>query len=170
MSANPSQDPMQFVRSLWSGAGFSMPGMVAPTFSTDDLGKRIADLKAVESWLRMNLSMLQMTIQGLEMQQTTLSTVEAVGKFVRSSSGSADTAASGSFGERSSGDGDGPTVGETLQRAALWPWDVMQQMQEKIQQHLQENEEEINKTSEEAASDKASASSDKSPRKTTRKE
>ena len=34
------------------------------------LDKHITDLKAVEGWLRMNLSMLQMTIQSLEMQRT----------------------------------------------------------------------------------------------------
>jgi len=168
MNMNPAQDPMQFVRSLWSGAGFAMPGMVAPTFSTDDLGKRISDLKAVEGWLRMNLSMLQMTIQGLEMQQTTLSTVEAVSQIVRNQSGATAEMASASFGEQS-GDADGPTVGETLQRAALWPWEVMQQMQEKIQQHLQESEEEAEKASKKTATKKA-ASSSKQPRKTARKE
>jgi len=157
MHTNPSQDPMQFIRSLWSGGGFSLPGMVAPTFSTDDLGKRISDLKAVEGWLRMNLSMLQMTIQGLEMQQTTLSTVEAVGKIVRSGSEGSSSAANIHFGsaEESS---EGPTVGETLQRAALWPWDVMQQMQEKLQQHLQESEAE--------ASQAASAAKKPAVRKT----
>jgi hypothetical protein len=144
-----------------------MPGMVAPTFSTDDLGKRITDLKAVEGWLRMNLSMLQMTIQGLEMQQTTLSTVETVGKMVRNSGSSASAA----FAESEESGGDGPTVGETLQRAALWPWDVMQHMQEKIQQHLQEHEAEIKANeAKKAAPRKAPAPPAKpAPRKAKRK-
>ena len=55
--------------------------MVTPTFDTDELEKRIHDLKAVEGWLRMNLSMLQMTIQGLEMQCSTLSAVRAMGQM-----------------------------------------------------------------------------------------
>jgi len=178
MSANPYQDPMQFIRSLWSGGGFSLPGMVAPTFSTDDLGKRISDLKAVEGWLRMNLSMLQMTIQGLEMQQTTLSTVEAVGKIVRSGSeGSSSTGTPTNIHLASAeGSGDGPTVGETLQRAALWPWDAMQQMHEKIQQHLQEHETEARPPAsarKKPAARKTAASSaakhGHTPRKTTRK-
>ncbi len=38
-------------------------------------------MKAVEGWLRMNLSMLQMTIQGLEMQRTTVSAVQTMGKM-----------------------------------------------------------------------------------------
>ena len=46
--------------------------MVTPTVDTDELGKRIADLKAVEGWLKSNLSLLQMSIQALEMQRATL--------------------------------------------------------------------------------------------------
>ncbi len=60
--------------------GSSLPGMVTPTFDVDELDKRIKDMKAVEGWLRMNLSMLQMTIQGLEMQRTTVSAVQAMGQ------------------------------------------------------------------------------------------
>ena len=71
-------DPLAFVRSLWGGMGVSMPGMVTPTFDVNELDKRIKDMKAVEGWLRMNLSMLQMTIQGLEMQRTTLGAVNAM--------------------------------------------------------------------------------------------
>jgi hypothetical protein len=65
-------DPMEFIKNMWGNMGFSLPGMVTPTVDTDELGKRIADLKAVEGWLKSNLSLLQMTIQGLEMQRATL--------------------------------------------------------------------------------------------------
>ncbi len=65
-------DPMEFIRNMWGNMGFALPGMVTPTVDTDELGKRIADLKAVEGWLKSNLSLLQMTIQGLEMQRATL--------------------------------------------------------------------------------------------------
>ena len=41
-------DPLAFVRSMWSGMGISMPGMVTPTFDVDELDKRIKDMKAVE--------------------------------------------------------------------------------------------------------------------------
>jgi hypothetical protein len=120
---------MDFVRSLWSRMGFSMPGMAVPTFSLDELDKRITDLKAVEGWLQMNLSMLQMTIQGLEVQKTTLSTAATVSKIISQS---------GRENDGESAFKDGPTVGETLHRAALWPWDVMQKVQTQIQQHLDE--------------------------------
>jgi hypothetical protein len=115
---------MEFVRQMWGNVGFSLPGMVTPTFDTLELSKRIADLKAVEGWLRMNLSMLQMTIQGLEMQNTTLSAVQAMGKMVEQ-----EEVSESPFQE-----GDGPSVGESLQNAALWPWTIMQKMQEHLQQ------------------------------------
>jgi hypothetical protein len=67
---NPN--PMEFFKSLWGNIGIPLPGMVTPTIDTDELGRRITDLKAVEGWLKGNLSMLQMTIQGLEMQRATL--------------------------------------------------------------------------------------------------
>ena len=124
MSNEQTPDPMEFVRQMWGNMGFSLPGMVTPTFDTDELEKRITDLKAVEGWLRMNLSMLQMTIQGLEMQKATLTAVQAMGKMSGQASASQQPAAAQ----------DGPTVGETLQQAALWPWNLMQQMQDQLQQ------------------------------------
>ena len=73
MSAeNPNADPLEFLKGMWSSMGFAVPGMVTPTLDVNELDKRIADLKTVEGWLRMNLNMLQMSIQGLEMQRATL--------------------------------------------------------------------------------------------------
>ena len=117
------QDPMDFLRQMWGGMGISLPGMVTPTFDVDELEKRITDLKAVEGWLRMNLSMLQMTIQGLEMQKATLTAVHAMSKMGESPAATPRE--------------DGPTMGETLSQAALWPWNLMQQMQEQLQQEAQ---------------------------------
>ena len=77
MSNDPPQDPLEFLKGMWGQMGFPVPGMVTPTLDTNELDKRIADLKAVEGWMRTNLNMLQMTIQGLEMQRSTLSTFQA---------------------------------------------------------------------------------------------
>jgi hypothetical protein len=74
----PSQDPMEFLKNFWANIGVPLPGMVAPTVDTDELGRRITDLKAVEGWLKSNLAMLQMTIQGLEMQRATISALQAM--------------------------------------------------------------------------------------------
>lgn len=111
----PSGDPMDFMKNLWGNMGFSLPGMVAPTIDVEDLDKRIADLKTVEGWLRMNLSMLQMTIQGLEMQRTTLTAVRTMSQMATQ-------------------DGAGSSGGaDVLSQAAMWPWNLMQQMQAQMQ-------------------------------------
>jgi hypothetical protein len=78
-------DTLDFVKNLWGsmhipGTGLpGMPGMATPPMSTDDLDKRIADLKAVESWLNLNLTMLRGTIQALEVQRGTLATLQSMG-------------------------------------------------------------------------------------------
>jgi hypothetical protein len=58
MSTTPT-DPMEFLKSLWGNSGMPLPGLVTPTLDTNELEKRITDLKAVEGWLKNNLSMLQ---------------------------------------------------------------------------------------------------------------
>lgn len=76
-STGTPPDPFEAIKALWGSMGFAMPGMVAPTFDAGELDKRIADLKAVEGWLQMNLGMLQTTLQGLEMQRNTLAAMQA---------------------------------------------------------------------------------------------
>ena len=126
-------DPLSFVRSLWSGMGVTMPGMVTPTFDVDELDKRIKDMKAVEGWLRMNLSMLQMTIQGLEMQRTTLDAVQAMGKMASDAARSMPAAAAP---EVAAPPADAAVDAENgaFSGAAMWPWQMMQQMREQMQQ------------------------------------
>ncbi len=115
-------DPLDFMKGMWGNMGFSLPGMVTPTFDVDEIEKRIHDLKAVEGWLRMNLSMLQMTIQNLEMQRSTLSAVRAMGQMAAE-----QRAAAG--GEAQAADGT-----NAFAQAAMWPWNMMQQMQAQMQQ------------------------------------
>jgi hypothetical protein len=83
MSQESHSDPLEFVRNMWGSMGFSLPGMVTPTMDVDELEKRIADMKAVEGWLKMNLNMLQMSIQGLELQRATLMTIRHMGDAAR---------------------------------------------------------------------------------------
>lgn len=74
-----------FMRRLWGGgAGMPaglMPGLQAmtPPMDLEDLDKRIADLKAVESWLQLNTNLLRTTIQGLEVQRATLVALQTFG-------------------------------------------------------------------------------------------
>ncbi len=126
-------DPLSFVRNLWSGMGISMPGMVAPTFDVDELDKRIKDMKAVEGWLRMNLSMLQMTIQGLEMQRTTLTAVQAMGQMATDAAKSMKPEAAPEPTAAPAPEAFAGAAGA----AAMWPWQMMQQMREQMQHNAE---------------------------------
>ena len=65
------------------GAG-SVPGLpslsswVAPTLSVEEVDKRIQELKTVQYWLEQNGHALKATIQALEVQKMTLSTLRGM--------------------------------------------------------------------------------------------
>ncbi|PPK44389.1 hypothetical protein B0G57_109225 [Trinickia symbiotica] len=63
----------------------AMSDMMAPLMSVEELDKRITDMRAVEQWLKLNLSMLQSATQALEVQRATLSTLRAFGAFAQAS-------------------------------------------------------------------------------------
>ncbi len=70
-----SGDPLEFFRKMWNPMSFPLPGMFQPTMNAEDVQKKIAELQAVENWLKMNLTFLQMTIKTLEMQKSTLDAI-----------------------------------------------------------------------------------------------
>jgi hypothetical protein len=71
-------DTLDFVKKMWGG--MNIPGMAMPSLSVDDINKQIADLKAVESWLTLNMNMLRGTIQALEVQSATIATLQSMGE------------------------------------------------------------------------------------------
>lgn len=112
MSQDPNtQDPLDFIRGMWNSMGFSLPGMVTPTVDVEELDKRITDMKAVENWLKMNLNMLQMSIQGLEMQRAAIAAVKAM-----SAAHSQDSEPA-------------PSDNNPFAAAATWPWSLMNPQQ-----------------------------------------
>ena len=63
------------------GVAAAMPNMgnwVAPTLSIEELDKRIQELKAVQFWLDQNATALKATIQAMEVQKMTLSTLQGM--------------------------------------------------------------------------------------------
>ena len=70
-----------FLQSLVKNAGSALPGIgqwVAPTLDPAELEKRIGELKTVQFWLEQNARMLSATIQALEVQRMTLSTLKTM--------------------------------------------------------------------------------------------
>ena len=62
-------------------AAGAVPGMsswIAPTLSIEEIDKRIQELKAVQFWLDQNATALKATIQAMEVQKMTLSTLQSM--------------------------------------------------------------------------------------------
>jgi hypothetical protein len=73
-------DTLDFVKNLWGNMNVPGVNMTGPSLSTDELDKKIADLKAVEAWLNLNATMLHATIQAMEVQRGTIATLKSMGE------------------------------------------------------------------------------------------
>jgi hypothetical protein len=70
-----------FLQGLMRNAGAGLPPMsqwIAPTLDPEELGKRIEELRTVQFWLEQNAKLLGTTIQALEVQRMTLSTLKTM--------------------------------------------------------------------------------------------
>lgn len=70
-----------FLQSLVNNAGAALPNVgqwIVPTLDPEELDKRISELRTVQFWLDQNARMLATTIQALEVQRMTLSTLRGM--------------------------------------------------------------------------------------------
>jgi hypothetical protein len=70
-----------FLQGLVKNAGAAIPSVgqwVAPTLNPEEIEKRIDELRTVQFWLEQNARMLGATIQALEVQRMTLSTLKTM--------------------------------------------------------------------------------------------
>jgi hypothetical protein len=70
-----------FLQGLVKNAGAALPNMgqwIAPTLNPEELEKRIEELRTVQFWLEQNARMLGATIQALEVQRMTLTTLKTM--------------------------------------------------------------------------------------------
>lgn len=75
-----SKDMMDFFQKMWNPMSFPMPTLFQPTIDPEEIERKIVELRAVENWLKMNLSFLQMTMQTLEMQKSALQSLHDTAK------------------------------------------------------------------------------------------
>jgi hypothetical protein len=71
----------EFLQGLVKNAGAAMPNVgqwIAPTLDPAEIDKRIEELRTVQFWLEQNARMLAATIQALEVQRMTLSTLKSM--------------------------------------------------------------------------------------------
>jgi len=70
-----------FLQGLVKNASSALPNLgqwVAPTLDPQELEKRIEELKTVQFWLEQNARMIATTVQALEVQRMTLSTLKTM--------------------------------------------------------------------------------------------
>jgi hypothetical protein len=105
-------NPFDILNTPWAKMpmGTSPAGMANFDFTDlKEMDKRISELKAVEQWLSLNLTLLKTTIQGLEVQRGTIAAIKA---FTAAAPGGAEAGQSG--------------AGPATDQANLW-WSAMQQ-------------------------------------------
>ena len=186
MSNAQSNNPLDMLQGMWNQMGFQLPGMVTPTLDEGELDKQIRDLRSVENWLRMNLSMLQMTIQNLEMQKSALGTFRSMSEHFGQTTGQATgqtdepnsqaNASTNPFfqamnpGTASEPGAEAAAVAPAdegaLAKAAMWPWEMMNELNATVQAQLADaNRQQARKTAAKKPASKAPAKKPAAKRK-----
>ncbi len=76
MAEDSSKELFEFFQKMWNPVSFPIPGMFQPTMNVAEVENKIRELQAVENWLKMNLTFVQMTVKTLEMQKSALQTIQ----------------------------------------------------------------------------------------------
>jgi hypothetical protein len=125
--ASNMNESLQWMSRMWGGAAAgadamggvpgsmstAVPSMLMPTFDPNELEKRIADLRTVTHWLDMNRTLLQTTIQTLEMQRNAIVAMQAMARSAQeggaamASAGAAAASTTSGPGPREAGAGGG---------------------------------------------------------------
>jgi hypothetical protein len=92
------QDAMAFMQKMWNPFGVPMPGFALPgtatstptmgglpfpnpaamfaTLDPSEVERKIGELKVIEGWLQMTLSLMQMSIKTMELQKASLEALQ----------------------------------------------------------------------------------------------
>lgn len=115
--ANPILQSLEMMRQAWTSLGAPAGQMATPPIlSADDLERRIVELRSVENWLRLNLNILEGSIQALEVQRATMATLQAFANMGSQAAGA--TAAPGQPSPLDVVLGLKPTGADSVQRPA----------------------------------------------------
>jgi peptidoglycan hydrolase CwlO-like protein len=105
------QDMFDMWQKMVNPGAYPLQSLMFPVLDPEELEKKIAELEAVEHWLKANLSMLQLTIKSLQYQRAMLKGGE---KF-------RDEMASGSEAQSApEAEAQGPA-----DNPAMWAWNMM---------------------------------------------
>ncbi|MFO1302884.1 MAG: PhaM family polyhydroxyalkanoate granule multifunctional regulatory protein, partial [Burkholderiales bacterium] len=99
------QDAFEFMQRMWNPLGIPMPGFPPPSATSPggsqgsvpfpmpaamfaaldpaEIDRKIAELRIVENWLAMSLSMMQMSIKTMELQKASIEAMRGGGSSTR---------------------------------------------------------------------------------------
>jgi hypothetical protein len=100
------QDMFDLWQKMVNPSAYPLQSLMFPVLDPDELEKKIAELQAVEHWLKANLSMLQLTIKSLEYQRSLLQGGEKM---------------------RAAMEGQGEGGKAEAPNPAMWAWNMMAQ-------------------------------------------
>ncbi|MGB6006715.1 PhaM family polyhydroxyalkanoate granule multifunctional regulatory protein [Castellaniella sp.] len=132
-AGNPLFAGLDMMRQAWQNLAGRADAPAMPAMSLDELDKRIRELQTVQNWLQLNATMLASTIQGMEIQRSTLKTLQsfAGGAFP----GMADAPASGKpKSARPATDAQADDAGQAYAQAAGDWWNLVQQQFEQLRE------------------------------------
>jgi len=111
------QDLFDMWQKMVNPGAYPLQSMMFPVMDPQEIEKKIAELEAVEHWLRANLNMLQLTVKSLQYQRAMLKGGEKFREEIsRGHAGKQAPSAPGAQAEAE----DAP-----LENPALWAWKMM---------------------------------------------
>jgi hypothetical protein len=110
------QDMFDMWQRMVNPGAYPLQSLMFPVLDAKELEKKIAELEAVEHWLKANLNLLQLSIKSLEYQRALVKGGEKAAAALRPEAPSAEATARGTT----------PAPGE-VPNPALWAWNLMAQ-------------------------------------------
>ena len=107
------QDMFDMWQKMVNPGGYPLQSLMFPVLDAKEIERKIAELEAVEHWLRTNINMLQLTIKSLQYQRAMLKGGE---KFQQEMAAGAAAMQAG-----------GEAQQEEAPNPALWAWNMMAQ-------------------------------------------
>jgi len=127
-ATNPLFASLEMMRKAFADLGgpAGMAGGLGlnPPMNPEELERKISELKSVENWLKLNLSMLSSTIQGMEVQLATIATLKS---FMAAGSAASESAARAANASSAAQATQGEAATAAAAPAAQAWWDMLQQ-------------------------------------------
>jgi len=108
------QDMFDMWQRMVNPGAYPLQSLMFPVLDAKELEKKIAELEAVEHWLKANVNLIQLTIKSLEYQRALLA-------------GGEKAAAALKPGAAGPGTARGTTPASDELNPALWAWNMMAQ-------------------------------------------